>query len=259
MMAANFWRFRYLLWYLVLRNLRSQYKQSVFGYAWIVLSPLAQLLVYAFVFSLVLRTPSQGEVPFILFLLVGLIAWIFFSNCISAATDSISGGGSLVTVVYFPREILTAAAVLTRVVDLIAGLAILVLFMLWEGQPLNWSALWMLPLLFVQLLFSLGLAFPLAALNLFFRDVRFLVGVGLHLWFFVTPILYPVEIVPERYHLVYDLNPMSRLISSYRWAMFSGVAPPVESILWSIAIAVVVLFVGYRVFKKLEPAFADSI
>jgi len=258
-MAANFWRFRYLLWYLVVRNLRIQYKQSIFGYAWVLLSPLFQLLVYSFVFSQVLNTPSQGGVPFLLFLLVGLIPWIFFSNSVAAATESISGGGALVTVVYFPREILTAASVLTRVIDLGAGLFLLVLVMLVEGEPLRWSALWMLPLLLVQVLFTLGLAFPLAALNLFFRDVRFLVAVGLNLWFFVTPVLYPVDIVPERYRFIYDLNPMSRLVSSYRWAMFTGVAPPVESILWSIAVSLAVLYVGYRLFKSMEPAFADNV
>jgi len=258
-LAANFWRCRYLLWYLILRNLRVQYKQSIFGYAWVLLSPLFQLLVYSFVFSQVLNTPSQGGVPFLLFLLVGLIPWIFFSNSIAAATESISGAGALVSVVYFPREILTAAAVLTRVIDLAAGLFLFVVAMLIAGEPLRWSAVWMLPLLVVQVLFTLGLALPLAALNVFFRDVRFLVAVGLNLWFFVTPILYPVDVVPERYQFVYDLNPMSRLVSSYRWAMFAGVAPPIESILWSIAVSLAVLYVGYRLFKSMEPVFADNV
>jgi ABC-2 type transport system permease protein len=259
LLAVNLWRYRNVLWYLILRNLRSQYKKSLFGYAWIFLNPLSQLLVFAFVFSTILKTPSQHNVSFTLFILVGLIPWIFLSNAVMSATDSITGGGSLVTMVYFPREVLTTAAVLTRVVDLAAGLVILAVALIVEGQSIGFSALWVLPALFVQILFTLGLAFPLAALNLFFHDVRFLVAVGLNLWFFLSPIMYPPDIVPEAYAPIYDLNPLARLVNTYRYAIFTGVAPPLDSLLVATAMSLFVISIGYYVFKKMEPAFADNV
>jgi len=256
---ANLWRCRTILWYLIVRNLRSQYKQSALGYAWIFLNPLAQLLTLSFVFSAVLGTPSQKDVPFTLFAILGLVPWIYFSNSVMAATESISGAGSLVTMVYFPREVLTAAAVFSRLVDLAAGLVILLAAMIIAGQPVGWTALWVLPTLLVQTLFTLGLVFPIAALNLFFHDVRFLVGVLISLWFFVTPIMYPLEIVPEKYSLIYDLNPMSRLVASYRYAMFTGVSPPLDSLLVAGVMSVLAILIGYFLFRKMEPAFADNI
>jgi ABC-2 type transport system permease protein len=258
-LAVNLWRYRSLLWFLILRNLRSQYKKSVFGYAWILLNPLLQVLVFTFVFSTILQTPSQHGVSFTVFMLIGLIPWIFFSNSVMAATESITGAGSLVTMVYFPREVLVTAAVLTRVVDLGAGLVILTVALIVEGLPVQLATLWIVPTLLVQLLFTLGLAFPLAAFNLFFHDVRFLVGVGLHLWFFLSPIMYPSDIVPEQYAAIYDLNPIARLTNAYRWAVLSGVAPPLDSLIWAAGVSIIAIVIGYFLFKKMEPAFADNI
>ena len=258
-LVANLWRYRSLLWFLILRNLRSQYKKSVFGYVWILLNPLLQVLVFSFVFATILQTPSQHGVSFTVFMLIGLIPWIFFSNSVMSATESITGAGSLVTMVYFPREILVTAAVLTRLVDLAAGLIILTAALIIEGLSVEPAALWILPTLMVQILFTLGLAYPLAALNLFFHDVRFLVGVGLNLWFFLSPIMYPSDIVPAEYAAIYDLNPIARLTNSYRWAILSGVAPPLDSLLWAAAISIIAIVIGYYIFKKMEPAFADNI
>jgi ABC-type polysaccharide/polyol phosphate export permease len=258
-LGVNLWRYRELLWYLVVRNLRSQYRQSVLGYAWIMLSPLSQLLVYAFVFSVVLKTPSQGTTPFTLFLFMGLLPWIFFANSLMAAVESISTGGALITKVYFPREILTVAAILTRLVDLGAGLVIFAGLMVYFGQPLGWTVLWFVPILLIQVVFTVGLALPLAAANLFFRDIRFVIGLGIHLWFFITPVVYPVGIVPAGYTWVYELNPMARLIGAYRWALFANVPPPIEGLLIATGMSLVALIVGYYLFKRMEPAFADSV
>lgn len=259
LLFTNLWRYRELTWHLVVRGIRGQYKQSVIGYAWIVANPLLQLLVYSFVFSAVLKTPSQGGVPFSLFLFAGLAPWLFFANALMSATESITGGGSLVTMVYFPREVLAVAAVLTRAVDLLASVAILVGLMVYYGQPVTLTLAWVPLLLFAQVLFTAGLALPVAALNLFFHDVRFLVGVGLHLWFFLTPIMYPPEIVPERYQVLYDLNPLARFIGAYRWALLGNVSPPLESLLWAVLASAAFIAAGYYLFKKMEPAFADRI
>jgi len=253
------WRHRELLLHLISRNLRVQYKQSILGYAWIILNPLAQLLTLAFVFSVVFPNQSQQDAPFSLFLFVGLLPWIFFSNAVSAATESISGGASMITAVYFPRELLVLSAVMVRFVDLIAGGIILTVLILVAGQSLGWAALWLPVLLALQFAFVIGVSLPLAALNLFFHDVRYLVGVLLYLWFFFTPIFYARAIVPARYDIVYDLNPIARLIDSYRYALLQDVGPPWGSVAAVVGLCLLTLAVGYALFKKMEPAFADSI
>lgn len=254
----GFWKRRDLLWHMTVRHLRGQYKQSVLGYAWAFVNPLSQMLILTFVFSTILRGNSEG-VPFSLFLLVGLVPWIFFSTALASATDSVVGASSLVTKVYFPREILPTAAVFTKLVDLGFGMLILAGLMLYYGRPPEWTTIWVPVLFFVHLVFTLGLSYPLAALNLFFHDVRFLVGVALTLWFYMTPIIYPVDMVPPRYRFIFDLNPNSLFINAYRRAILHGQNPGIEKMLLGIAIATGTFLVGYYLFKKLEPHFADRI
>ncbi len=255
---AGFWRRRDLLWHMTVRHLRGQYKQSVLGYAWAFVNPLSQLLILTFVFSTILRVPSEGT-PYSLFVLVGLIPWMFFSNALVSATESVVGAAGLVTKVYFPREVLPTAAVLTKLVDLAFGVLILVGLMVYFGVPPETTS-WWLPFLFaIHLVFVLGLSYPLAALNLFFHDVRFLVGVALTLWFYLTPVIYPVDIVPQRYKVLYDLNPNSLFINAYRRVLLHGESPGLEKVILGLAIALATFLIGYYLFKKMEPTFADRI
>jgi ABC-type polysaccharide/polyol phosphate export permease len=255
---VNFWRRRDLLWHMTIRHLRGQYKQSVLGYAWAFLNPLSQLVILSFVFSTIIRVPT-GDIPFPLFFFTGLIPWIFFSTALASGTDSVVNASALVTKVYFPREVLPTAAVLTKIVDLGLGLLILMGLMLYYGETPGATAAW-LPLLFgIHLVFTIGLTFPLAALNLYFHDVRFLVGVVLTLWFYMTPVIYPVDIVPEKYLWIFDINPMSLFINAYRRVLLEGEAPGIEKVLAGAAIAAVTFIVGYFLFKRMEKGFADSI
>ena len=252
------WRRRELLWHMTIRHLRGQYKQSILGYAWAILNPLSLMLTLSFVFSVLLRFES-GDIPYPLFLLMGLLPWIFFSMAVSSATDSITGAFSLVTKVYFPREVLPTAAVLTKIVDLGFGLIILVALMVYLGYPPEWTIVWVPVLFFIHLLFTLGLALPLAALNLFFHDVRFLVGVVLTLWFYLTPIIYPSDIVPDKYQILFDLNPNALFINAYRRVVLEGVHPGTERLLLGLGIATLTFLIGYYLFKRMEPRFADRI
>jgi len=253
------WRRRELLWHMTVRHLRGQYKQSILGYAWAFVNPLSQMLVLTFVFSTILRVGGLAGVPYPLFVLMGLVPWIFFSTAVSSATDSVVGASSLVTKVYFPREILPIAAVLTKVVDLLFGLIVLTGLMLYYGHDPTLTVFWVPVIFLVHLLFTLGLAMPLAAFNLFFHDVRFLVGVVLTMWFYMTPIIYPVDIVPERYKLIFDLNPNSLFINAYRRVVLQDISPGLERLLLGLVIALATFLVGYYIFKRLERGFADYI
>jgi lipopolysaccharide transport system permease protein len=254
----NFWRRRALLWHMTSRHLRGQYKQSVLGYAWAIVNPLSLIIILSFVFSTILRF-SAGDIPYPLFLFVGLLPWIFFSGALASATDSVVNAASLVTKVYFPREVLPTAAVLTKLVDLGFGLMILAGLMLFYGRVPEVTAVWLPVLFFVHLVFTIGLSYPLAAMNLFFHDVRFLVGVALTLWFYLTPVLYPVEEVPERYQWIYDINPNSLFINAYRRVLLHGDSPGLDRLLLGVLIALLTFIVGYYIFKKLERSFADRI
>jgi ABC-type polysaccharide/polyol phosphate export permease len=184
---------------------------------------------------------------------------MFFANALSSGTDSVVNASALVTKVYFPREVLPTAAVLTKVVDLAFGLIILTALMVYYGEAPGATAAWF-PLLFaIQLVFTIGLTFPLSALNLYFHDVRFLVGVVLTLWFYMTPVIYPVDIVPDKYRWIFDINPMSLFINAYRRVLLEGEAPGIEKVLAGAAIAAVTFIVGYFLFKRMEKGFADSI
>jgi lipopolysaccharide transport system permease protein len=255
---ANLWHRRELLWNMTVRHLRGQYKQSILGYAWALVMPLSQMLIMTFVFSTIIRIETPGA-PFALFLFVGLLPWNFFSSSLSAGTDSVVGASSLVTKVYFPREILPASAIFTKVVDLLFASLILVALMAYYGHAPTETIVWV-PLLFVaQFLFTLGLTLPLAALNLFFHDVRYLVGVALTLWFYLTPIIYPVDIVPAKYQFLFDINPMSLFINAYRRVILQDQSPDMDKFLLGLGIALCTCLIGYYLFKKMEPGFADRI
>lgn len=254
----DLWRRRELLWYMTIRHLRGQYKQSILGYAWAILNPLMQMLILSFVFSTFVRVRIEGF-PYPLFVLVGLLPWLFFSSALGSATDSVVNAASLVTKVYFPREILPTAAVLTKVVDLLFGLLILAGLMVYFGRPPELTTLWVPVLFLVHLMFTLGLALPLAALNLFFHDVRFLVGVTLTMWFYLTPVIYPVDFVPDRYRWMFELNPNALLIDAYRRVLLQGISPGLDRLLLGLGIAFLTFVVGYYLFKRMEPGFADRI
>jgi ABC-type polysaccharide/polyol phosphate export permease len=243
---------------MTVRHLRGQYKQSILGYAWALLIPLAQMIIMTFVFSTIIKIEVPG-VSFALFLFVGLLPWNFFSSSVSSSTDSVVGAANLVTKVYFPREILPAAAILTKVVDLLFASIILVALMVYYGHTPTETIVWV-PLLFMaQFLFTLGLSLPLAALNLFFHDVRYLVGVALTLWFYLTPIIYPVYIVPDKYQWLFDINPLSVFIDAYRRVILYDQSPDMPKFLLGLGISLATCIVGYYFFKKLEPGFADRI
>jgi len=256
---VEFWRRRDLLWHMTVRHLRGQYKQSVLGYAWAFVNPLSQMIIMSFVFSTILKVGVPNGAPYPLFLFVGLVPWLFFSTALASGTDAVTGASTLVTKVYFPREVLPTAAVLTKLVDLFFGFIILGLLMAYY----QWSpggTVWEFPFIFaIHLIFVIGLTFPLAALNLYYHDVRFLVGVTLTLWFYMTPIIYPAEKIPDKYQWIFDINPNALFINAYRRVILYGEQPDFSRLLLGLVIAVLTFLIGYWLFKKLESGFADSI
>lgn len=248
---------KYLLLQLTQRDIKARYKQSIIGYAWVILNPLSQLLVYSFVFSVIMRFPTGG-IPYPVFLFVGLIPWVYLQNSLSTVTLSLVDNSDLLKKIYFPREVFPYSVILSKFVDFLVSFVILFGFLFFYNIQLGWQVLYFIPIMLVQIVLMIGLSLFLSALNLFYRDVRYLVNLVLLLWMYLTPVLYPLSLVPSQYLWVYKLNPMVGIIEGYRSAFFSQ---PFDtfSITVSAVLSVIIFIAGFIFFKKAEGLFADIV
>lgn len=251
-------RSRELLWNWVLREIRIRYKQSILGAAWAVLQPLTLMLMFTLVFS-VLVNIDTGEIPYPLFSYTAVLPWTMLHTSITFATPSLLTNMNLVTKTYFPREILPLGSVGAACLDFLVASSIFAIMMLLYRIPITASMLWLPALLAIQLALMLGIAFVTSSLSVFYRDIRFIVPLGLQLWFYATPVIYPVSLVPEWMRTAYMLNPMAGLIASYRAVLLTGQAPDLTHVGVSAAVSAAILAAGYALFKRLEPSFADII
>jgi len=252
------WYYRELLWNLAHREINQRYKQSILGYAWVILNPLFQLIVMSFVFSVVLKVPSEG-VPFIIFLAVGLLPWNFFIQSLSSATNSLVSNSNLITKIYFPREILVYSTIIAKFVDFLFSCLVLLVFFIFFKTIITPTIIW-IPLIFgIQIIFTVGLSLILASFNLFYRDIQYLLNLIVMLWMYLTPIMYPVDIIPEQYRFIFSLNPMSVIINAYRQTLLGGGEPNYSSLTIASFMSVFVLFIGFYIFKKSEGQFADYV
>jgi ABC-type polysaccharide/polyol phosphate export permease len=256
--AALFWDYRELLFNLAKREIAARYKQSILGYGWVIINPLAQLLVLSFVFSTILRVNSLG-VPFIIFLAVALLPWNFFSASLTHSANALVSNSSLITKIYFPREILVYATIIAKIVDFLFSVLILMFFLAFYHVPMTIMVLW-IPLIFlIQLLLTTGISLMLAAFNLFYRDIQYLLTLVIMVWMYLTPIMYPIEIIPERFRFIMSLNPMAVIVNAYRQVIIGGGAPNTQSLAIGFFISVFIFIIGFMIFKKLEGQFADYV
>ncbi len=240
------------------RDIRSRYKQSVLGIAWALLQPLAMMLVYTIVFSRIARIDT-GDIPYPIFSYIALLPWTFFAGGITTGTECLTSNFNLITKIYFPREVFPISAILGKTVDLGLGMLVLIPLLVYYHINLTWYALLIVPILIVQTCLMLGITFLLSSWNLFYRDIRHVMPLLTQVWMYLTPIIYPLSLVPKRYMTLYMLNPMSSIMDSFRRVLVEGKAPMWDYLGLAAAISVVLLVVGYRTFKRLEPAFAETI
>lgn len=243
---------------LTIREIKAKYKQSILGYAWVLLVPLLNLLVLNIVFSYFFRVPT-GKIPYVIFLFVALVPWTFLVNSIISATSSIVANYALITKVYFPREIITLSAIAAKLVDLFLVSLILIIFLIGYKIPFHVTLLF-IPLIFlVQLSLVLGISLILSSINVFYRDVENMLAVILTAWMYLTPIFYPPELVPENIRYLFGLNPMVGIINAYRNTILHGVPPAWNSFAFSVVISFLLLFIGIIMFRKMSKSFADVV
>lgn len=251
------WAHRELLYFLVWRDLKVRYKQTILGASWVILQPLLMTLVFAVFLGKIARVPS-GSVPYVLFLYSGLLPWTFFSNAVSSSSYSLIASAHMITKVYFPRSIVPAAALLVRLSDFLIASVTLIILMLYYSQPFTWAIL-IAPLLMLHLtLLALGLGLWFSALNVKYRDIGTALPVLLQLWMFASPIIYPSSLVPQQWKWTYDLNPLAGIIEGFR-ASILGLDFNWRSLMISAAITLTLLVYSTYAFKHLEDEFADVV
>ena len=250
--------YRELLYFLFVREIKAKYKQTVLGVAWSLLQPLSLMIVFTVVFSMFARLPSDG-VPYALFSYCALVPWQFFAGVLGRGVGSLVSNQVLVQKVYFPRELIPLAVVGSAVVDFAIGFSLFV-GLLWY-YSISWSAvtLLVLPVFLIECMFVVGLIFLLAPMNVFYRDIGFIIPVGIQLLMFATPIIYPLSIVPERFRPYYILNPLAGIIDSYRRILLHNTSPDWPALGAATVISVVVFALGLVYFKRVEFKLADVL
>ena len=261
------WEYRELIYSLTVREVKIRYKNSVLGFLWSLLNPLGMMAVFTFVFTVMM--PSYEVAKFPIFMLCGLLPWNYFSAGVTASIHSIVSNANLVRKVYFPREVLPIVSVLSNLVNFL--LALVVLFgalLLFRVRLSPW--VWLLPvLILIQTCFALGVAFFLSALNVFYRDTMMIMEVVMLAWFFLTPVFYPIEVLPRSYEflgvnfnvhrLMYILNPMASLISGYRDLLYWGYRTDIDFFIRTAVTALVVLAAGYWFFGRYSGRFGEEV
>lgn len=268
----DIWHFRDLIYNLVVRDLKVRYKHSLLGILWSLLNPLLMMLIFAVVFTVFFK---QAIANFTVFFLSGLLPWNFFQLSLMAGASTIVGNGGLIKKVYFPREVLPVSFVLSNLVNF--ALALLVLFglLIVTGIGFTVHMLWLPLIIFLQLIFTIGLVLLVSALQVFYRDTIMILDVALQAWFFLTPIFYPMEIIPETasigsvivpvHRLIRWLNPMASLIDSYRIVLYGNIqgAPPgppaLDFLLRTGLTSFLVFLVGWWFFRRVSPTFGEEI
>jgi lipopolysaccharide transport system permease protein len=254
----EFWDYRELLYFLTVREIKVRYKQTAIGAAWALIQPLFTMLIFSLFFGRLAKVPSDG-VPYSIFCFTALVPWTMFANGIQQSSNSLVGNANLITKVYFPRLTVPISSVLSGLVDFALAFLLLLAFMLYKGFVPNAHAIWLPAFLFLAVVSSLGVGLWLSALNVEYRDIRYVVPFLMQIWLFATPVAYPSSLLKEPWRTIYGLNPMVGVVEGFRWALLGTGSRPGPMLAASSAAALVILFTGAMYFRRMERYFADII
>lgn len=255
---AKLRRYSDLLYTLSAHRIKVRYKQSALGVCWAILQPLSMMFIFTFVFSFIARIPSEGA-PYAIFAYTALLPWQYFSSSVANATNSLVSHSQFVTKVYFPREILPISYVVAALFDFAVAATLLGGLMIYYHVSLTLNALYALPITLVLSCFALAMSFFFSATQVRLRDIGVAVPLLLQLWLFATPVIYPLASVPLRLRPFYTFNPLVGVIENFRRVILRGAAPDLKSLLTSAIVSIVLLFVSYVYFKRIEATMADFI
>jgi homopolymeric O-antigen transport system permease protein len=256
----DLWRYRELFQVLAWRDVSVRYKQTVIGVAWAILRPFLTMVIFTVIFSRLAKLPSEGKAPYALMVFVGMLPWTFFSTALSDASNSLIGNANLISKVYFPRLIIPTATVIVGFVDLLISFGILAAMMIWYRFQPSWQ-IFLLPI-FVLLAFlaSLGPGLWITALNVKYRDFRYVIPFILQFGLYVSPVGFSSTVVPEKWRLLYSLNPLVGVIDGFRWCVLGGDSQLyMPGFLMSLCVVALFVWLGVAYFRRTEQSFADMI
>lgn len=254
----DLWEYRDLLYFLAWRDIKVRYKQTVLGAAWAIIQPFLTMVVFSLFFGRLAGIPSDG-VPYPVFSYAALVPWTFFANGLAQSSNSLVGSANLIKKVYFPRLTVPIAAVLSGVVDFVLAFMVLLGMLAFYGIMPTRNIVWLPLFLLLALVTSLGAGLWLSAMNVQFRDIRYIIPFLTQLWLFATPIAYPSSIVPEQLRPLYALNPMVGVVEGFRWALLGVDTKPGPMIFVSALAAVAMFIGGAYYFRRMEKTFADVV
>jgi lipopolysaccharide transport system permease protein len=254
----DLWRYRELFYILAWRDLKVRYKQTVIGAAWSIIRPILTTIIFTIIFSRVAKLPAAGSAPYALMVFVGMLPWQFFANSLSEASMSLIGNSNLITKVYFPRMIIPASSVITSLADLAISLVILVaMFFIFHFVPV--ITIVFLPLfILIAFIAAFGVGLYVTALNVKYRDFRYIIPFIIQFGLYITPVGFSSNVIPEKWRMLYALNPMVGVVDGFRWCIL-GDPLNLPSFLISIVISLLFLWLGIWYFRKTEKSFADNI
>jgi len=256
-LLKEIYAYREMIASLVRKDLRGRYKGSVLGFLWTFINPLLQLLVYTLVFSLIMR---MGIEKFYLFLFVALVPWIFFASCLSAGSGIILTEKNLVVKIHFPREVIPIYFTTSSFINMLYCFVVVIAVVLVSGVKISLTAWLCLPVIMaVEYIMALGVCFLVSAITVYFRDLQHIMGILAMAWQFLTPILYPLDIVPKELIPIFMINPMTPVIIAYREILFYGRAPDLFTLLHALGFGIIILIIGIIVFGQLKKRFAEVL
>ena len=256
---SHLWEYREILYFLVWRDIKVRYRQSVIGAVWAVIQPIMTMIVFSVFLGRLAKVPSDG-VPYPIFAFAALVPWAFFANGLTLSANSLVASGHLITKVYFPRLLVPLARVLSVLPDVGLSVAVLLAMVFWYGfLDLDSALLWLPVLTLLALLTAFGVGVWLSALNVQYRDVQHAVPFLVQIWFFATPIAYPSSLLAEHWRIVYALNPLVGVVEGFRWALLGSGNPPGLPLVVSAVTALFLLVSGAFFFRRVERTFADVV
>lgn len=256
---SELWEFRELLYFFTWRDIKVRYKQTVMGASWAILQPLFTMVVFSIFFGKLAKMPSDG-IPYPIFSYAALVPWTFFSNGISKSSNSLVGGSNLLKKIYFPRMALPISSILAGVVDFVLAFVVLLFMMYYYQIAPTINVLWLPLLLVMALVSALGVGLWLSAMNVQFRDVRYIVPFIVQAWLFATPVVYPASLITDPFwQYVYALNPMVGVVEGFRWALLGTDTAPGPLIIISAVVSVILMVTGAFYFRRMERTFADVV
>ena len=258
------WKYRELLYFFIWRDIKVRYKQTILGAAWAIIVPFMNMVVFSLFFGKLANIPSDG-IPYPLWSFAALVPWQFFTSGISTSSSSLVTSSNMIKKIYFPRLILPITAALSGIVDFVLAFLVLILMIVGydvlnvEGFSLNLTSnvLWLPLFLLLAIVTAMGVGLWLSAMNVQFRDVRYVVPFLTQLWLFATPITYPSSLIPEPWRVLYGLNPMAGVVEGFRWALLNTDSTPGPILVASVVASVILLISGAYYFRRMEKTFAD--